>query len=49
MTVFDTGNALLSFYADDIAQTIRILDITAASCSQISVIRPLDVARRGPA
>jgi hypothetical protein len=28
MTVFDTGNGLLSFYADDVAEIIRIFDIT---------------------
>jgi hypothetical protein len=28
MTVFDAGIGLLSFYADDIAEIIRIFDIT---------------------
>jgi hypothetical protein len=28
MTVFDTGNGLLSFHADDTAEMIRIFDIT---------------------
>ncbi len=28
MTVFDTGNGLLSFHADDAAEIIRIFDIT---------------------
>jgi hypothetical protein len=28
MTVFGTGNGLLSFYADDAAEIIRIFDIT---------------------
>ena len=28
ITVFDTGNELLSFYADDMAETITIFDIT---------------------
>ena len=28
MTVFDRRNGLLSFYADDIAEIIRIFDIT---------------------
>jgi hypothetical protein len=28
MTVFDIGNGLLSFHADDIAEIIRIFDIT---------------------
>jgi hypothetical protein len=28
MTVFDAGNGLLSFYADDAAELIRIFDIT---------------------
>lgn len=28
MTVFDSGNGLLSFYADGIAEIIRIFDIT---------------------
>lgn len=28
MTIFDTGNGLLSFHADDAAEIIRIFDIT---------------------
>jgi hypothetical protein len=28
MTVFDAGNGLLSFHADDTAEIIRIFDIT---------------------
>jgi hypothetical protein len=28
MTIFDSGNGLLSFYADDAAEIIRIFDIT---------------------
>lgn len=28
MTVFDAGNGLLTFHADDIAEVIRIFDIT---------------------
>ncbi len=28
MTVFDSGNGLLSFHADDAAEMIRIFDIT---------------------
>jgi hypothetical protein len=28
LTVFDSGNGLLSFYADDTAEIIRIFDIT---------------------
>jgi hypothetical protein len=28
MTGFDTGNGLLSFYADDIAEILRIFDVT---------------------
>lgn len=28
MTIFDTGNGLLSFHADDTAEMIRIFDMT---------------------